>query len=267
MKRLFDFYVVNTKLSIINQFTYRLQSFLYVVWLVIEPVIYLVVWTTIARSNGGAVGGFTPGEFAAYYIVWMLVREMNIVLSPWAWEWQIQHGYMSALLMRTLHPIHAHVSDFAGSKVFMILIWLPMAAALTLIFKPTLHPTWMQALVFFIAIWGAYALRSLVCSTLGMITFWTTRVSAIFDLYFALELILSGRLVPMTLMPLWVQQLANFLPFQSMFYFPIIALTGSPSNSELFTGLGIQLLWILGWLGVVNIVWHFAIRRFASVGN
>ena len=102
---------------------------------------------------------------------------------------------------------------------------------------------------------------------LGLITFWTTRVSAIFELYFALELILSGRLVPMTLMPLWVQHLANFLPFQSMFYFPIIALTGSPSNVELFSGLGIQFLWFLGFLGLVNFVWHFAIRRFSSVGN
>jgi ABC-2 type transport system permease protein len=267
MKRLFDFYLINTKLSMMGQFQYRLQSFIYVIWLVIEPVIYLVVWSTIARSNGGSVNGFTPGGFAAYYIVWMLVRQMNIVLTPWAWEWRIQHGWMSALLMRPIHPIHNDVTDFAGSKVFMILIWLPIATALALIFKPTLHPTWLQALVFFIAIWGAYLLRTLALSLLGMITFWTTRVSAIYDLYFALELILSGRLVPMTLMPLWVQHLANFMPFQSMFYFPITALTGSPSNFELLSGLGVQLLWFLGGLGLVNFVWHFAIRRFSSVGN
>jgi viologen exporter family transport system permease protein len=83
---------------------------------------------------------------------------------------------------------------------------------------------------------------------MGMITFWTTRVGAIFDLYHALELILSGRLVPMTLMPLWVQNVANFLPFQSMFFFPINALTGSPSPGDLITGLGIQILWFLGAL-------------------
>jgi ABC-2 type transport system permease protein len=267
VKRLFDFYVTNTKMSILVQFQYRLQSFLYVIWLVVEPVIYLVVWSTIARSKGGSLNGFTPGGFAAYYIVWMLVRQMNIVRSPWDWEGRIQHGMMTTELMRPVHPIHNDVSDFAGSKVFMILIWLPIAAILALIFKPTLHPNWLQVLVFAIAIWGAYLLRSLALSLLGMITFWTTRVSAIYDLYFALELILSGRLVPMTLMPAWVQQLANFLPFQSMFYFPITALTGSLGPAQLLTGLGIQLLWFLGGLGLVNFVWHFAIRRFSSVGN
>ena len=51
--------------------------------------------------------------------------------------------------------------------------------------------------MFPIAIWGAYLIRSLLPSTLGMVTFWTTRVGAIFELYFAAELLLSGRLVPL----------------------------------------------------------------------
>ena len=54
--------------------------------MVAEPVIYLVVWSTVARQQGGSVGGFTPGEFAAYYIVWTLVRNMNIALTPYGWE-------------------------------------------------------------------------------------------------------------------------------------------------------------------------------------
>ncbi len=267
MKRLFDFYVVATKMSMMTQFQYRLQSFLYVMWLVIEPVIYLVVWSTIARSNGGSVNGFTPGAFAAYYIVWMLVRQMNIVRASQDWEWRIQHGQLSTELMRPIHPVHNDISDFAGSKVFMILIWLPMAAALAWFFKPTLHPTWIQGVVFFISIWLAYLLRSLVTALLGMISFWTTRVGAIFDLYFALELLLSGRLVPMTLMPGWVQHIAAFLPFESMFYFPITSLTGSLSNMELLSGLGVQALWFLTALALINLTWRFAICRFSSVGN
>ena len=36
---------------------------------------------------------------------------------------------------------------------------------------------------------------------LGMVTFWTTRVRALFEVYFVAELLLSGRLVPLQLMP------------------------------------------------------------------
>jgi len=267
VKRHIDFYITGIKIAIMVGFQYRLQSLIYVIWIVIEPVIYLVVWSTIARANGGSVGGYTAGGFAAYYIVWAFVRNMNVALSPSDWEWRIQHGVMSMQLMRPIHPIHNEVVDFAGAKVVMTLIWLPMAAVLALIFKPTLNPTWFQVLVFMIACWGAYLTRTVMVSVLGMLTFWTTRVSAIYDLYFAAELILSGRLVPMPLMPVWVQNLAGYLPFQWTFFFPINALTGSPTPSELLVGLGMQLFWFLAGLGLVNLVWHFAIRHFSSVGN
>ncbi|MGD0612655.1 MAG: ABC-2 family transporter protein [Anaerolineales bacterium] len=267
MKRLIDFYLTAMKFAVQKSFQYRLQSFFYLFTMFAEPVIYLVVWSTIAKQQGGSVGGYTVGGFAAYYITWTLLRNMNVARSPGDWEWRIQHGSMSAELLRPIHPIHNDVTDFAGWKLVMILMWLPIAALLALIFKPTLHPTWFQILIFFFAAWGAYLIRTVLMSLLGMITFWTTRVGAIYDLYFALELVLSGRLVPMPLMPTWVQHLANFLPFQWTFYFPINALTGSPTPAELVTGLGIQLLWFLGGLGLVNLVWHYGIRRFSSVGN
>jgi len=104
-------------------------------------------------------------------------------------------------------------------------------------------------------------------SLLGMITFWTTRVGALYELYFALELVLSGRLVPMTLMPAWVQQVAAYLPFQWTFFFPIEALVGNLPTQQLLYGLGMQVLWITIGIIAVNIMWRFGIRRFSAVGN
>jgi len=267
MRRYIDYYITNMKLSVQDRFQYRVQNYFYLFAQMAEPVIYLVVWSTIARAQGGQVSGYTAGGLAAYYIVWTLVRNMNVVLAPRDWEYRIQQGRLSTELMRPIHPIHTDVSFFAGWKVVMILLWLPLAAFLTFVFKPTLNPTWFQIVVFFFAIWGAYLVRTVFIATLGLITFWTTRVGAIYDLYFALELILSGRLVPMPLMPAWIQHIANFFPFQSTFFFPINALTGSPTVTELLMGLGTQLLWFLLGLGLVNLVWHFAIRRFSSIGN
>jgi len=267
MRRHIDFYLASMRIAVLEQIQYRAQNYFYMIGMIAEPVIYLVVWSSVANQQGGSVGGYTAGSLAAYYIVWTLVRNMNIVFTPYGWEWRLQHGRLSAELLRPVHPIHYDVAYFAGWKVVVIVLWLPLAAVLALIFKPTLNPTWLQVLVFFLAIWGAYLLRTMFLSLLGMITFWTTRVGAIYELYFALELILSGRLVPMTLMPAWVQRVAVFLPFQWTFYFPINALVGKLGPQELLSGLGMQLLWILGGIGLVNIVWHYGIRRFSAVGN
>ena len=267
MRHLLDFYVTLMKMAVIEQFQYRVQNYLYMIGMIAEPVIYLVVWSSVAVGQGGAVDGYTPGTLAAYYIVWTLVRNMNIVFTPYGWEARIQHGDLSAQLLRPIHPLHGDVAFFAGWKVVVIVLWLPLAAVLTLIFKPTLNPSLLQIVVFFVAIWGAYLIRTMMFSALGMISFWTTRVSAIYQLVFAAELILSGRLVPMPLMPLWVQNLAGYLPFQWTFYFPINALVGTLTPAELLGGLGMQLVWIVLGLLLARFVWSLGIRRFSAVGN
>jgi ABC-2 type transport system permease protein len=102
---------------------------------------------------------------------------------------------------------------------------------------------------------------------LGMVTFWTTRIGAIFEAYFAAELLLSGRLVPVSLMPAWVQTVASYLPFESCFGFPITALVGPITNDELVEGLIRQVVWIaIGAIGVA-LMWKRAVVRYTAVAG
>lgn len=249
------------------QFQYRVGNYFYMIGMVVEPTIYLVVWRTIAESSGGDVEGYTAGTFAAYYIVWTLVRNMNIVFTPFGWEQRIREGELSGQLLRPVHPIHYDLGFFNGWKVIVIVFWIPIAAVLSLVFRPTLDPSVEQCIVFFVAIWGAYLIRSMLLWVLGMVTFWTTRVSALFTVYFTAELLLSGRLVPMTLMPGWVQDLSWFLPFRWTFGFPITALVGPISRTELFVGVLAQAGWVLFGVLMVKVVWKRGIRKFSAVGG
>ena len=90
-----DFYWTAMRTEMQSQFQYRAATYMYLLGMIAEPVIYLVVWSTIADQSGGAVGGLTAGQFAAYYIVWTLVRTMNIVFTPYGWEWRIREGQLS----------------------------------------------------------------------------------------------------------------------------------------------------------------------------
>ncbi|HZG34390.1 MAG TPA: ABC-2 family transporter protein [Gaiellaceae bacterium] len=262
-----DYYATRARTQIQANFQYRVATYMWLVGMLAEPIVYLVVWTTIAEQQGGAVQGITRGQFAAYYIVWTLVRNMNIVFTPYGWEWRIREGQLSAALLRPLHPLHEDIAGFAGWKVVTIVLWLPIAAALWVAFDPELDPTLLEVAVFGVAIWGAYLIRTMFLSALGMVTFWTTRVSALFELVVALELLLSGRLVPLPLMPDWAERIADVLPFKWTFYFPIDALVGDLSRRELLGGLGMQLFWIVVLTALFYVVWRFAVRRYSAVGN
>ena len=262
-----DYYLTRARTQIQSNFQYRVATYMWLIGMLAEPIVYLVVWTTIADQQGGSVQGITTGEFAAYYIVWTLVRNMNIVFTPYGWEWRIREGELSAALLRPLHPIHDDIAGFAGWKVVTIILWLPIAAVLWIAFDPSIDLRAAEIAAFCVAIWGAYLIRTMFLTSLGMVTFWTTRVSALFELAVGLELLLSGRLVPLPLMPAWAEDVANVLPFKWSFYFPIQALVGDLSNTELLEGLGIQLLWIVVLTGLFLVVWRFAIRRYSAVGN
>jgi len=266
-RALLDVYLTAIRIAIAEQFQYRVANYFYMIGMIVEPVIYLVVWSTIAVQQGGDVGGYTAGRFAAYYIVWTLVRNMNIIFTPYGWEWRIRAGELSGMLLRPLHPIHWDLGYFAGWKFVVIVLWLPLAAVLALIFRPELAPTVLDVVVFAIAIWGAYLIRSVLYWLLGMISFWTTRVGPLFEIVFTAELLLSGRLVPLGLMPEWVQTIAGFLPFQWTFGFPIEALVGGLPPDRLLGGLAMQALWITIGAVAIRLVWPIAVRRYSAVGN
>src|SRR5439155_22986516 len=140
MKYRLDFYLQTMKIAIMTSFQYRVGEYFYMIGMIAEPVIYLVVWSTVAQEQGGIVGGYTAGSFAAYYIVWTLVRNINIVFTPYGWEWRIQRGQLSGQLLKPVHPLHYDLAFFAGWKVVVVVLWLPIAAILSLVFHPVLHP-------------------------------------------------------------------------------------------------------------------------------
>ena len=53
-------YRAQFKTTIAEQFQYRGALVIWLIGLILEPVIYLSVWSTVARSQGGSVDGFNP---------------------------------------------------------------------------------------------------------------------------------------------------------------------------------------------------------------
>lgn len=260
-------YSKNVSMNVRTHLQYRFGNVARTLAFLVEPVVYLTVWTTIAEQRGGEVGGIATGTIAAYFVVWTLVRIMNVVFTPYGFEWRIQRGDFNAQLVRPAHPIHYDLSFFAGYNVTAVITWLPVAVVLVVAFRPALAPEPLELVVFLVALWGAYVVRSMFLWALGLVNFWTTRASALFELYVVCELLFSGRLVPMALMPDPVQAVAGWLPFYWTFGFPIDAIVSGLTTAELLSGLAMQVLWTAVGAALVAVVWRRAVRRYTAVGN
>jgi len=113
----------------------------------------------------------------------------------------------------------------------------------------------------------AMVIRSLFNAVIGFAAFWVTKIAAITSVVFTVELLTSGRLVPLELMPGWAQDVSWVLPFRWAFSFPIEALIGPISTAEMLRGLALQVSWVLGICVLLRLVWRRGVRRYSAVGG
>jgi len=264
---LWDVYVQQFKTTLAVQLQYRASLIIWLIGHVLEPVIYIVVWSTVARASGGNVGDFTTGEFAAYYIVLMLVNHATFTWIMWEYDYRIRHGSLSFALLRPVHPIHSDVADNVSYKLLTMIVMLPTAVGLSLAFRPTFHlVSW--AVVTFVPVLGlAFIVRFLVEWTLAQAAFWTTRTAAINQMYFVVMLFLSGQIAPLELMPPPVQVAAAILPFRWVVSFPVELLLGRLTPTEALTGFAAQIVWLALSVMMLKLVWRAGVRQYSAVGS
>jgi ABC-2 type transport system permease protein len=259
-------YWVQFKTALAVEMQYRVAMVIWLIGMVVEPVMYLVVWTTVARHQGGEVGGYTAGEFAAYYIALMVVNHATFTWIMWEYEYRVRDGTLSSLLLRPIHPIHGDIADNLAYKALTLLIVVPTAVVLAWLFDADFNWQIWSLLLFVPALLLAGALRMVAEWTLAMAAFWTTRVAAINQIYFVAIFFFSGKIAPLSLFPDALQIIAYLLPFRWMVYFPVQLLLGQLTPREAWIGLAMQAAWIAASLVLLNIVWRAGVKRYSAVG-
>jgi len=266
MKALAELYIQQFKTTLAMMFQYRASLFIWMIGQVLEPLVYLIVWSVVSQTSGGSVGGYTTGDLAAYFIVLMLVNQFTYTWIMYEFEYRVRQGTLSFALLKPVHPIHSDIADNVSSKLITLPIMILIAAGLAVIFHASISPAPWSVALFIPVLLLAFFIRFSLEWTLALAAFWTTRVGAINQTYFVLLLFLSGQIAPLALLPSPVQFVAGILPFRWMIGFPVELLLGRLTLAETLTGLGAQFAWLLISLVLLRIVWRAGVRIYSAVG-
>lgn len=246
---------------------YRASGMIWMIGSILEPTIYLIVWSTVAESRGGSVGDYTASEFAAYYIILLLVNHLTFSWIMQTFQYRIQYGQLSYELLRPIHPIHGDISDNIAYKIVQMTVMLPALVVLIWLFEPAFDfEAWSLALAVPVIVL-AFAVRFLLEWSLAMAAFWTTRIVAINNTYFAIMMFVSGRIAPIALLPIWLQSVAEVLPFYYIIAFPVEIVTGRLDGEQILSGVLVLLCWLLAACALLMILWKRAVKSFAAVGG
>ncbi len=266
MKALAELYAQQFRTTFAMMLQYRASLVIWMIAHVLEPLVYLIVWSTVSSTTGGSVGEYTARGFAAYFLLLMLVNHVTYTWIMYEVEYRIREGTFSFALLKPVHPIHSDIADNVSSKLITLPFMLIIAVALGAVFHPELAPAPWAIALFLPALILAFFVRFLLEWTLAQVAFWTTRVSAINQAYFVLVLFLSGQIAPLALFPSSIQTVAAVLPFRWMIGFPVELLLGRVSLIGAMAGLGAQTAWLFISLALVRLVWRAGVRNYSAVG-
>jgi ABC-2 type transport system permease protein len=254
--------------SLATMVQYRGELVLWAIWGVVYPAVAMAMWSAAVKgsASGQAIGGMRPEDFAAYFLLTMIVGHATAAWDIFEMGYLVRTGAMSPRLLQPLLPVWQSLADNLAYKLVTLVILAPIWIGVIWVAHPHFQTTPFDLALGIPAILLAAALHYLWGYNVALGAFWMTRMDAVSELWWVLNLGLGGRMAPLPIMPAPVQWLAALLPFKWIVWFPAAALAGQLPREEVIAGLVWQVAWLAAGLVAFRLIWRAAVRRYSAVG-
>ncbi len=249
---------------------YRLNFAISLISAAYPILIQTFLWTAIFQASAEqVVYGYTYRQMIAYTFLAGLIA--RIVRTGFEYEIMddVKTGKFSRFLVQPVGYFQYRLCSFFGNK----LPGLSMILGILVFVLAGLNIFWgvpilfSRILIFLVTIVLAVMLNFLLFYSISAISFWIVEVGFLFEGIRIVIILLSGGIFPLEVFGERFLQVVNLLPFKYTVSFPINVLNGKIDPAGIGVGILVQVLWIVVFLGVSNLLWRVGSRRFVAVGG
>ena len=254
------------RMGIKERFQYKYLTFLWVFNRIIEVVVYVFVWYAIYNQTG-QINGFSIEEMATYYILVVTLTPLSLWGINEDIAYSIRKGYITKELLNPISYFKYYFGKELSEIGFGILIGILTFIACT-IFWTVLMPVNVWAFIGFICIILlnipiSYFFQMIV----GTCGFYTDAIWGMQILRKSIISIFSGLIAPLTMFPIWFQNIANILPFKEFFYTPINIYLGKIQGIEILWIIVKQAIWVLIMYVIAKAFFNKAVKKVTINGG
>jgi ABC-2 type transport system permease protein len=253
------------RVGFVETIAYRAEM---IVWILTTtmPLVMLSLWTSVADE--APFRAYTQTDFIAYYLGALIVRNLTSNWVAWQIAEDVRLGVLSMKLLRPVHPFASYLATHLAGVPLRAAVVVPVVVVL--FFTDARHvviddPGRIALCALSIA--GAWLLTFGMFVTIGSLSFFMEKSMSVVEVYFGLFMLLSGYIIPIALMPGWMQSIAEWLPFYYMLGTPVEILIGKyPDVSSAASAVATQWAWAAVMLGAAAFTWHRGVKRFEAYG-
>lgn len=211
--------------------------------------IFLFFWRAV-YENTTQISGLSFQQTLNYIL-------LAQVISVSVWTNVIANvGYMvreGQIGIEFLRPIDFQWAQYLGGISQLgisLLLNLPLLG-LAILYGAQLPADLRVWIAFLISLFLGYTVIFLFDWWIAALVFYTTEVWGLMVFLTGVSTFFSGTLLPLVMMPEWLQTIAAILPFSQVVFVPIGLLSGTIPLEEAPTRWLIQLVWVIG-LGIIS---------------
>lgn len=248
---------------------YRWNFLLRGMFSLIHLTVVFILWGA-AYAGHDTIGGFDVRQTMTYFVVTLALQFLvGAFNEDYQISEEIRNGLINQFLLKPIDYFTYRVSLFGAARVVSgVLVFVPLGVAYPFIGDYLVFPD--EAWRFWLGV-PALLLSALLQFTIafcfGMLTFWFLEIHGFVILSYAVETLLGGQIFPLDLLPAPFFAISQALPFAYQMYFPAAILAGRIEYEAALNGLGIQVLWVLAFMGLARFLWTRGLRRHTAVGG
>lgn len=266
IKRSFSIYGAIASMAAKTRLAYNMWVWAEFVVTIVSMIVFVYFWRAV-YAGASNLGGLALSQTITYILLARLLSPLVETRTIFFFGFMIRQGQIAVELTRPL-DMQARIltESFAELLVFLVqrlplflIAWLffglrlPTDPALWLAFSVSLL---LGQIVLFLFDWMFACLAFYVTETWGLSV---VRVGA--GTFF------SGALVPLVMMPGWLQKLAAAMPFAQALSVPVSFLSGIATLADAPRLWLIQMGWLLGLLVLSRLVFSIAVRKVTVQGG
>jgi len=246
---------------------YRADMLLWMLTETATPLISLAVWYTVAKN---ASSGPSPKETFTYYILVMLVVAITSAWGGFFLSMQILNGNIVQKLIKPISPFWGFIINNLTEKGVKLILPIPLFLTALWTFPQSFTDSMYQPslwLFFLLSLMLAATLAFMIDIIFGLLAFWMEDAVQLRWYKDTLQMITSGILIPIAVMPAGIQSVVNKLPFRSIISTPVEIMLGRLNNEALQSALTTQLVWVVICGVIVTVMWKRGLKIYAPPGQ
>lgn len=267
------------KISIEERLVYRgdfaLGTLMRFLPIITQVFLWNAIFESIKLSGGkGDIAGYDYHDMVAYYLLAMVSRAFSSMPGlTGGIARQIQNGEIKKFLIQPVDMLGClFVQRIAHKLVYYLIAIIPFSFVFFLCrgFFDAGWPPVEILVAYLLSLVMGFILGFCIEACIGLVGFWWLEVTSITFVYMLLNFFLSGHMFPLDLLPTepinW-QAIIHFSPLKYFAYFPAAVFLGKIPPDRLWFEMLIEFVWLVGFVGLIRLMWARGVMRYSGFGG